>query len=264
MQDKYNRNINYLRISVTNRCNLQCFYCASDGLNNNKPCSILTPEEIESIATEASKIGINKIRLTGGEPLIRDDIDLIIYKLSKINKIKHIAMTTNAILLDKKILGLKKSGLNSINISLDTLDPDKYRKITNGGNITRVFDGLKVAINNNIDIKINMVVIKDLNVNEIPAMQEFCDQKNIKLQLINHFNLHQLKTDTNQYDRPPKCIDCNRIRLLSNGFLKSCLHSEEEYKLDKANIKESLIKTIQAKPKNGLVCNTRQMLEIGG
>ena len=127
-----------------------------------------------------------------------------------------------------------------------------------------VLKGIDAAIDEGFKIKLNMVVIKDKNENEIDDIKRFCQDKNIKTQLINHFSLRSNKNDENFFDRPPKCKNCNRIRLLSDGVLKPCLHSETEYKVNFADIRESLEKAILSKPERGLSCNSRKMFEIGG
>lgn len=265
MLDKFNRKINYLRISVTDRCNLRCVYCMpEEGIQLMNHNEILRYEEIETVVKEAAALGINKVRLTGGEPLTRKNIESLIEKISNINEIEHLSLTTNGTLLADKAESLKKAGLTSINISLDTLDKERYEKITRGGNIKDVVDGIESAIDNKFLIKLNMVVLKDLNIDEIENMQKFCNDRNIKLQLINHFNLNAQKQDNYKFDRPPKCSACNRIRLLSNGVLKPCLHSDMEYKINFENISDSLKQTILAKPEKGLVCSSKQMIEIGG
>ena len=265
MLDKFNREINYLRISVTDRCNLRCIYCMPEkGIHLMNHNEILRYEEIEAVVKESAALGINKIRLTGGEPLTRKNIENLIEKISNINEIDHLSLTTNGTLLADKAETLKKAGLNSINISLDTLDSERYEKITRGGNIKDVLEGIESAIDNNFLIKLNMVVLKDLNRDEIENMKKFCNVRNIKLQLINHFNLNAQKQDSYKFDRPPKCSSCNRIRLLSNGVLKPCLHSDMEYEINFENIIDSLKQTILAKPEKGLVCSLKQMVEIGG
>jgi len=265
MLDKFNREINYLRISVTDRCNLRCIYCMPEkGIHLMNHNEILRYEEIEAVVKESAALGINKIRLTGGEPLTRKNIENLIEKISNINEIDHLSLTTNGTLLADKAETLKKAGLNSINISLDTLDSERYEKITRGGNIKDVLEGIESAIDNNFLIKLNMVVLKDLNRDEIENMKKFCNVRNIKLQLINHFNLNAQKQDSYKFDRPPKCSSCNRIRLLSNGVLKPCLHSDMEYEINFENIIDSLKQTILAKPEKGLLCSLKQMVEIGG
>jgi GTP 3',8-cyclase len=265
MLDKFNREINYLRISVTDKCNLRCIYCMpEEGITLKQHKEILRYEQIEQIVKEAVQIGINKIRLTGGEPLIKKDIEVLIEKIADIKGIKELCLTTNGILLAQKAKKLKQAGLNSINISLDTLQPEKYKEITRGGNLADVLNGIDQAISEGFKIKLNMVILKDKNEDEIDDIKRFCLSKNINTQLINHFNLKSNKNDEYFYDRPPKCKNCNRIRLLSDGILKPCLHSETEYKVNFANIRESLEKAILSKPEKGSSCTSRKMFEIGG
>jgi cyclic pyranopterin phosphate synthase len=265
MLDKFNREINYLRISITDKCNLRCIYCMpEEGIQLKPHKDILRYEQIEQIVRQAVELGISKIRLTGGEPLIKRDIENLIEKLAGIKGIREFCLTTNGILLAQKAKILKQAGLTSVNISLDTLQPEKFKEITRGGNLADVLNGIDAAINEGFKIKLNMVVLKGKNEDEIDNIRRFCLDKNIKSQLINHFSLRSNKNDENFFDRPPKCKDCNRIRLLSDGVLKPCLHSEIEYKVNFANIRDSLEKTILSKPERGLSCNSRKMFEIGG
>ncbi|MFH0702416.1 MAG: radical SAM protein [bacterium] len=265
MLDRFNREINYIRISVTDKCNLRCIYCMpEEGISLKSHSEILRYEEIELILKEAVKLGINKIRLTGGEPLFKRDIETLVKKISSIDGIKQLCMTTNGTLLSQKAKILKQAGLNSINISLDTLDPEKYRKITRIGNIKDVFNGIEAALDEGFFVKLNMVVLKDINEDEVQAMQEFCQKRHILLQLINHFSLNSVKQNEYYFDRPPKCKNCNRIRLLCDGVLKSCLHSDEEYRVDFNNIAKSLKNVILSKPEKGSSCTLKKMVEIGG
>ncbi|MBF0225899.1 MAG: GTP 3',8-cyclase MoaA [Desulfobacterales bacterium] len=175
MKDSYNRSINYLRISVTDFCNLKCKYCMPEaGIKKIKHEEILTFEEIEFISKILINFGINKIRLTGGEPLIRKNIISLITKIKNLNGIKDLSLTTNGILLEKYALELKNAGVNRINISLDTLKDDKYQYITRGGNIKDVFNGIAAAKKLGFyPIKINVVLIKGFNDDEI------CDLVNL-------------------------------------------------------------------------------------
>jgi cyclic pyranopterin phosphate synthase len=218
---------------------------------------ILRYEQIIQILKEATKIGINKVRLTGGEPLIKKDIEILIEKISGIKEIKEFCLTTNGTLLAPKAKWLKQAGLTSINI-------EKYREITRVGNLADALKGIYAAIDEGFKIKLNMVVLKGKNEDEIDTIREFCRDKNIELQLINHFDLAHRKSDEYLYDRPPKCANCNRIRLLADGVLKPCLHSEAEYKVNFDNIRESLEKAILAKPEIGASGSSRKMFEIGG
>jgi len=166
--DSYDRTARKLRISVTDRCNLQCIYCMPK--NNNKwfdPEDILTFDEIVRFASIMSKLGIENIRLTGGEPLVRSNIEILVENLSKITGIKKVSMTTNGILLPVKISQLKKAGLSSINISLDTFNQEKFKKINGTDGLAQVLESIKVATKLQMSIKINIVVMRGWNDDEV-------------------------------------------------------------------------------------------------
>src|SRR6056297_1451478 len=160
MYDQYNRNINYLRISVTDKCNLRCFYCMpEDGIPLFQHKDILSYEEIVEIVKYTTERGVQKIRLTGGEPLIRRDITTLVQMISKVEGVKDFSMTTNGILLDKYAKQLVDAGLNRVNVSLDTLDAEKYKKITRGGDLNDVLRGIERADEVGLNpVKINMVL----------------------------------------------------------------------------------------------------------
>lgn len=180
--DKYQRPIISLRISITNRCNVKCFYCHHDGIIPQE--YEMTPGEIETIARVANDIGITKIRLSGGEPLIREDIVKITSKLSSIG-FKDISLTTNGILLDKYADELVEAGLNRVNISFDTLNQDTYRFITRRDYMDLAKTGIKRAVEVGLHpVKVNMVVMRGINDNEIWDMFHFCKENTAILQLI--------------------------------------------------------------------------------
>ena len=170
MMDNYGRNINYLRVSVTDRCNLRCIYCMPEhGIDKKSHNDILRFEEITKIVKAAVSLGVDKVRYTGGEPLILPNIDKLIYETSKLEGITDISLTTNGILLGDMIVELKQAGLNRVNISLDTLDKDKYKSITRTGNIDKIFSAIDKCISLGLSpVKINMVLIRGINDNEIP------------------------------------------------------------------------------------------------
>ncbi|MDI6703288.1 MAG: GTP 3',8-cyclase MoaA [bacterium] len=167
--DSYNRKIDYLRISVTDRCNLRCIYCMpSDVVDWVSHSEILSYEEIIQLVKYATEIGICKIRITGGEPLVRKDVVSLIRKLSEIDNISDLSMTTNGTLLSKYAKELKHAGLKRVNISLDTLNKKKYWKITGGGKIEDVWGGIQEAQNVGLQpIKINVVIMRGVNDDEI-------------------------------------------------------------------------------------------------
>mgnify|MGYP001606019495 CR=1 FL=1 len=186
MLDKNGRNINYMRISVTDRCNYRCIYCMpEEGEENIEHSDILRYEEILKIVKASAFLGINKIRYTGGEPLILKGIDKLIYETSKISGITDIAMTTNGSLLADMAVDLKRSGLKRVNISLDTLDAEKFKKITRVGNINSVFKAIEKCIAIGLaPVKINCVVIKGINDDEIADLIHLADDYPIQIRFI--------------------------------------------------------------------------------
>lgn len=186
MKDSFGREINYLRISLTDRCNLRCKYCMpEDGVSKFPHDEILTLEELYEIIKAFVELGINKIRFTGGEPLARKGIVELIAKVSKLDKVKDLAMTTNGILLKEYAMDLKKAGLNRVNISLDTLDEEKYRTITRGGRLNKVLEGIEEAKKVGLTpIKINTVLIGGFNDDEIEALVNLTEKENIDVRFI--------------------------------------------------------------------------------
>jgi cyclic pyranopterin phosphate synthase len=167
--DAYNRPISYLRISVTDRCNLRCIYCMPEkGVPSRPHEQVLRYEEIETIVRAAADLGISKIRLTGGEPLVRLGIADLVRKIARIDAIDDLAMTTNGVLLARHAQELADAGLDRVNISLDTLDPDRFRRITRRGRLNDVLAGIDAARRAGLEpIKINTVVIRGLNDDEV-------------------------------------------------------------------------------------------------
>ena len=169
LKDNYHRTIDYLRVSITDRCNLRCIYCMpSGGLIPIEHKEILRYEEIIRVIRIAAKIGVRKIRITGGEPLVRRNIVYFIESIKNIPGIEDLSLTTNGILLSRYAEELKSAGLDRVNVSLDTLKPKRYREITRSGDLSLVLKGIeaieKVGLN---PIKINMVPIRGVNSDEI-------------------------------------------------------------------------------------------------
>jgi cyclic pyranopterin phosphate synthase len=229
--------------------------------------NILSYEQIELVAKVAAQMGIKKIRLTGGEPLVRKDIEQLVAKLAAINGIDKVCMTTNGSLLAAKAAMLKQFGLSRINISMDSLDPERYRTVTGGGDLYKTIAGINAAIKAQLTpIKINMVILDDTTEEDIEQMQTFCRQKNLRLQKIMQFSLCDRSDLSRRFaaDRPPECSRCNRLRLTADGFLKPCLFSDHEIKVDFNDIRSSILKAVAKKPKNGSSCRKRLMSQIGG
>lgn len=186
MRDGHGRNINYLRISVTDRCNLRCIYCMPEqGIKILHRDDILRFEDILKIVKAAASLGINKIRYTGGEPLVMKDIDNLIYETSKIQQIKDIAITTNGILLSDMAEKLKKAGLKRVNISLDTLDKEKFRSITRIGNIDKVFESIYKCLSIGLKpVKINTVLMRGFNDTEFDDFLSFIREVPVEVRFI--------------------------------------------------------------------------------
>ncbi|HZK18589.1 MAG TPA: GTP 3',8-cyclase MoaA [Clostridia bacterium] len=167
MEDNFHREVNYLRISVTEQCNLRCFYCRPS-VDKTPVREQLTNRDLVRIVKAAAKAGINRVRLTGGEPLVRPGIVDLTRAINSISGIKEVSITTNGVLLPDYIVELKKAGLKRTNISLDTLKPDRYKKITRTGNLEDVWRGIECALAEGLDpVKINSVLIKGVNEDEI-------------------------------------------------------------------------------------------------
>ncbi|WP_027399750.1 GTP 3',8-cyclase MoaA [Anaerovorax odorimutans] len=198
MKDNYGRIINYMRISVTDRCNLRCAYCMPDeGIENIGHDHILSFENIERIVKASVDLGIKKFRITGGEPLVRKGIVELVRKISQIDGVEELAMTTNGILLSKYAEDLKKAGLDRVNISLDSLNHTKYNKITRGGDLNEAFAGINAAVNAGLTpVKINVVAMKGFNDNEIIDFVQLTYQhpyeiRFIELMPVGHANAEQ-------------------------------------------------------------------------
>lgn len=265
--DSFGRVIDYLRISVTDKCNFRCKYCMpEEGIALKSHNNMLSYESIALITHHAAKLNIKKIRLTGGEPLIKRDIETLVKMIRDSGDFEQINMTTNGSLLDLKTAkALKNSGLTRINISLDSIDESHFRAITRTGNLKNVLHGIDNAIEADLSpIKINMVVFSDTTKNEIIEMENFCKIKGIKLQTIKHFSLKSRHQTGTAFNRPKPCNTCDKIRLTADGYLKPCLFSDNEFKIDMKNIEKSLKTTISMKPECGSHCNNRAMSQIGG
>ena len=180
--DKYERPILSLRITLTNRCNVNCLYCHHDGMVKSK--DEMTADELYTICKIAKKIGVRKIRLSGGEPLLKNDIVEIVERIASLD-FKDISMTTNGILLEKYAQKLKDAGLDRVNVSLDTLNRETFEFITKKDYLEDAKNGILKAVEVGLyPVKINMVIMKDINQDEIDDMFEFCKENNIVLQLI--------------------------------------------------------------------------------
>lgn len=168
MIDKNGRSIDYLRISVTDRCNLRCIYCMPEGgVHELSHGEILRYEEITHLVRLLAKLGVKHLRVTGGEPMSRRNCPELIAQLHALEGIESISMTSNGILLNDKISQLKQAGLSALNLSLDTLDPDTFARITRGGDISKVLKTLQQALAEGLNVKINAIPVRGVNDGEL-------------------------------------------------------------------------------------------------
>lgn len=209
--DTYNRKIDYIRISVTDRCNLRCIYCMpSEGVREITHSEILTYEEIVRIISVATQLGIKKVRITGGEPLVRKGLPSLIKSISDIKGIEEISLTTNGVLLNRFAKELKEAGLNRLNISLDSMDPKRYEEITRGNNLSDVWEGIRTAEALGFSpIKINMVPIRGFNDNEIKSFAALTFDKPHHIRFIEF-----MPTGAKEIWSKDKCISVQEIKAI--------------------------------------------------
>ena len=207
--DQFSRKINYLRISVTDRCDLRCVYCMKEKMTFLPKKEILTLEEIERLCDNFIELGVKKIRITGGEPLVRRDIIKLIknlnYKKNKTN-LNEITLTSNGTLLEKYAKDLKENGINRINVSLDTINENNYNKITRFGDLSKVINGINAAIKNNINVKINTVAIKNFNENELEKIITWSNNQKIDITFI-----EVMPMEDTDYGRHLQFIPLNKV-----------------------------------------------------
>jgi cyclic pyranopterin phosphate synthase len=275
--DNFSRVHDSLRISVTDRCNIRCFYCMPDeAIQFTDRREILNFEEIERFARVAASLGVTKLRLTGGEPLVRRDLPELVRRLSQIRGIHDLALTTNAVLLEQYAQPLWDAGLRRLNIHLDTLDRERFKKITRRDDLPRVLAGIDAAVSVGFtNIKLNIVAVKDLIEPDIVPMALYCRERGFEPRYIEFMPLDaQSLWDRRKVlladdiaamlsreisplleipDRDPRapatdfayadgkgrvgfiasvskpfCLNCNRLRLTSDGKIRYCLFAIEE------------------------------------
>ena len=274
--DPFGRAITYLRISLTDRCNLRCVYCMpQEGLLWQPRADQLSVDEIVRVVETAAQGGVKRVRLTGGEPLVHPHIVEIVRLIASIQNIEEVSLTTNAMLLERLAQPLVDAGLTRVNISLDSLDADKFRRITRGGDLTRVWRGIAAAEHAHLaPLKLNTVIVRGLNADEIPALSRLTMENDWHVRFIEvmpigntqnwgegfpapserYVSVQEMRATLAALDLQPStapqgngpartyripgalgtigfisplgehfCQNCNRLRLTSDGRLRSCL-----------------------------------------
>ncbi len=201
LQDSFGRNIEYVRLSLTDKCNMRCFYCLPKGFKNfETPENWLTFDEIERVITAFAELGVSRVRLTGGEPLVRKGVVDLASRLHQIKGVEDLSLSTNASLLSQYAYDLKQAGVSRINVSLDSLQPERFGKITGGSSLDEVLSGLQKARQYGFNpIKINMVAMKGINDDEFENMVDYCIENDFSLRFIETMPMGDSGREANQY-----------------------------------------------------------------
>src|SRR3979409_1156708 len=198
MTDPFGRTISYLRVSVTDRCDLRCFYCMSEDMTFLPRADLLTPEELARLFSAFIAKGVRKLRLTGGEPLVRRNVMSLVRSLSRhlrTGALNELTLTTNGSQLARFAGELRDCGVRRINVSLDTLDPAKFRAITRWGDLDKGVGGVEAARSEGLAVKINAVALKNLNEDEIPSLMQWAHGKGMALTLIEVMPMGEIGAD---------------------------------------------------------------------
>ena len=266
MLDTFNRNISYLRVSVTDRCNLRCRYCMpEDGVKLMKHDDILSFDEIVEVVKTAVGLGIDKVRITGGEPLVRKGIVTLVEKISKIEGINDFGLTTNGILLEMFATDLRKAGLHRLNISLDTMNPVEFSYITRGGDLNAVLKGIDAAVTAGFDnIKLNTVIDSSPDEKNARSVAKFAETNGFKIRFIRKMDLEKGTFWEVSGGEGGKCGSCNRLRISANGIITPCLFSDIGFSVRELGIEKALTSAINSKPEKGVMSKDHRFYNLGG
>ena len=278
MIDKFGRKISYLRISVTDRCNLRCRYCMPEaGVKLLRHEDILSFEEIEEVIRAAVDMGVTKVRLTGGEPLVRRGIVRLVEAIGRIEGILDFGMTTNGALLASYAQGLAGAGLHRVNISIDTTDPRRYRELTRGGDVARVLAGINAAHAVGLaPVKLNCVVAADDSAvndeydEDAESVRELGRATGSEVRFIRTMDFEAGRFSVVEgfgaMDNPSggDCPRCNRLRLSSDGMIRPCLFSDASFSVRELGAVGALRLAVAEKPRAGGPCAHNWMHGIGG
>lgn len=222
--DKFGRRVDYIRLSVTDRCDFRCVYCMTEDMKFLPRKEILSLEELYKIALAFTELGVKKIRLTGGEPLVRTDVMSLIEKLGALQGLEELLLTTNGAQLDKFALPLKRAGVNRINISIDSLDAERFKRISRVGKLDKVLAGIDAAIAAGFErIRLNSVIMRGYNEDEVLALTDYAIARNVDIAFIEEMPLGEAS------DHKREDTTC------SNAWVRSVL--ETKYQLVDSAVK---------------------------
>ena len=256
MLDRFGRAITYLRISVTDRCNLQCRYCAT--LADEAPLArkdLLSFEEITEVTEAAVALGVRKVRLTGGEPLMRRDVEALMWMLAALPGVEDFAMTTNGVLLADHAYALADAGLQRINVHLDTVNPQRYSSLTSGGDLGRVLAGIEAARAAGLaPIKLNCVVSEFSAESDAQEVADFAAQNGLEVRIIRRMNLATGDFWIVEGGAGGDCRRCDRLRLSCDGIVRPCLFSDLGFSVRELGAERALRQAVDEKPERGAPC----------
>lgn len=241
MLDRFNRDLTYLRVSITDRCNLRCTYCMpEEGIESMPHEEILSFEELYTIIEKFVNLGVKKLRITGGEPLVRQDVVEFVRKVSQLKQLDDIAMTTNGVRLKALAKPLKDAGLHRVNISLDTLNHDRYKLMSRGGQLRNVLEGIHEALRIGLKVKLNCVVNQGINDDEISDFIQLTHDWGVDVRFI------ELMPIGSNIAYAQKHFYSNELILLNHPELKSVIADDPSsparyYKLDNTKGKVGFI-----------------------
>jgi len=236
-----------------------------DGIQLLQHKDILTFDEIRDFTSVAVANGVTKVRITGGEPLVRKGITTLVRMISDIKGIKDLSMTTNGVLLNQYAYELRAAGLHRVNISLDTIDPEKFRNITRTGNVNDVFAGIKAAKKAGLlPVKVNCVIQKSKEEEEARAMTDYCKDNSLGIRYIKQMDLVKGHFSLVEGGIGGDCSLCNRLRLTANGKLKPCLFDNIEFDIREVGFEKAFKLAIELKPECGSINETGSFYNIGG
>lgn len=283
MIDPFGRRIDYLRVSVTDRCNLRCAYCMpAEGVPLVSHSDILRYEEIVEVVRQAVAMGVTKVRITGGEPLIRRGIEHLVELLAAIDGIRDLAMTTNGTLLSDKAATLKAAGLMRVNISLDSIDPKRYAAITSGDcvvpgaaagspaasrscGLDDVLAGIDAALAAELTpVKLNCVIEQSVDEPDALGVAEFARRRGLQVRFIPRMDLATGRFGQVIGGEGGACGRCSRLRLTSDGMLRPCLMSDIGFSVRELGAAEAIRRAVEGKPEAGTACDKHWIRRIGG
>lgn len=266
MIDPWGRMIDYLRISVTDRCDLRCRYCRPGERTPPLPRSrILRFDEIEAVARAAIRLGVKKIRLTGGEPLMRADLGTLVGMLASIYGLRDLAMTTNGLRLAAHAAGLAAAGLRRVNVSLDAMDPGRFAAITGGGDVRRVLEGIDAARRHGLEpVKLNCVVSASVDEPDARDVAWFARREGLQARFIRQMDLAHGRFSRVEGGQGGDCPRCTRLRLTADGRVRPCLFSDLSFDVRELGPEEALERAAARKPRAGSACTSREIHSIGG